>query len=759
MCSLASCLPLPAAHARAVVSQYFSNIFLKEGLFGSPSMGPLSSSPLEVEKRAVLVHDQQSRRSTDSCVSSVGSQDDGEGTTTSVDSIPASPLSTSSSAPLLSSSGCQEDAWGLLSLISEEGFPGIDIKFVRSCSHPYQFSVDSFFVILDPLISKPKSPFSTHSDGFSHSQSDPVAAAADLPCVPCPFVSYPVNASNTSSTCDTTYPYSKTTDSVASSNLVGDSPFTSTATAGIPNTDAKSITPTSTSYLNDVCLKLGSWFGATADVVDHLSRKLIVVHSVSEPAVVYGGCLLKYAALISQGYEVAPWLDQRALERYMCARFQIDFPEHEIARRSLAPLQLERVHNYLSTHFSRSQNHGIAFMRCLLEVISRVQNVGQPFITLAHTLKSTICMLTGEPWHWSIRGMSSGGDGRNSWKRQERTRAYTGERNTDVLKDLGVPQVKRQTIGIQGASTSSQTSSAHLDGQRDGTCGQDRISLPGNRYRQPRYERQLNHRSRRPSDGVRSVVGHALVANVDVVTPNRKEASPHSHTPSSDTQEHAINNLPALSISSVIAPFADDAFQSDLSENSSSISREITTDLLSSSSSSPSSTALSPFQQKSQSCGQGISAFHPLKKQYVARILASPSNNTENISETDCEGWKRNLDDAEIVVVTNNIQATRRVPSPFSGIISPPPSPSSTHSLSLQLPRSPLSLSSSGASSASSPLPASRDIQEEKTRHRGRYNHRPRRGRRRSASGNHNDSVLKNKQAPKEMTESKEAVV
>jgi Nucleotidyltransferase len=84
-----------------------------------------------------------------------------------------------------------------------------------------------------------------------------------------------------------------------------------------------------------------SVYGSFDVALDHLNRKLIATRNPEE---IRGGGLLKYCNLLVRGYRPTPDTDVSRLERYMCSRFFIDFPDVESQR-----IKLE---HYLADHFN-----------------------------------------------------------------------------------------------------------------------------------------------------------------------------------------------------------------------------------------------------------------------------------------------------------------------------------------------------------------------------------------------------------------------
>uniref|UniRef100_A0A1I7UY36 polynucleotide adenylyltransferase n=1 Tax=Caenorhabditis tropicalis TaxID=1561998 RepID=A0A1I7UY36_9PELO len=88
-----------------------------------------------------------------------------------------------------------------------------------------------------------------------------------------------------------------------------------------------------------------SMFGDIHQAMNHLHERLI---DTVKPEEIRGGGLLKYCHLIIRGYKAAkPW-NCRKLERYMCSRFFIDFPD--------LISQENKLRNYLDSHFGTAFN-------------------------------------------------------------------------------------------------------------------------------------------------------------------------------------------------------------------------------------------------------------------------------------------------------------------------------------------------------------------------------------------------------------------
>ena len=85
-----------------------------------------------------------------------------------------------------------------------------------------------------------------------------------------------------------------------------------------------------------------SMFGDFPQALRHLNRRLIETRSPEE---IRGGGLLKYCHLLTRGYSATP--NCRELERYMCSRFFIDFPD--IATQEM------KLRGYMDSHWGNDE--------------------------------------------------------------------------------------------------------------------------------------------------------------------------------------------------------------------------------------------------------------------------------------------------------------------------------------------------------------------------------------------------------------------
>lgn len=101
-----------------------------------------------------------------------------------------------------------------------------------------------------------------------------------------------------------------------------------------------------------------SVYGNFHEALYHLNKKLIATRNPEE---IRGGGLLKYCNLLVRDHLPAHDVDIKALERYMCSRFFIDFPD----------IQQQRVklENYLTNHFTGEDYLKYDYLMTLYSVV------------------------------------------------------------------------------------------------------------------------------------------------------------------------------------------------------------------------------------------------------------------------------------------------------------------------------------------------------------------------------------------------------
>lgn len=148
------------------------------------------------------------------------------------------------------------DRWSLISLGNSPGHKNVELKFVDTMRRQFEFSVDSFQIVLDSLL-----------------------VFYDCARLPISENFYPT--------------------------VVGESVY-----------------------------------GDFQEALYHLQKKLI---STRQPEEIRGGGLLKYCNLLVRGYQPVDSKQIKTLERYMCSRFFIDFPD--------ITTQTVKLEAYLRNHF------------------------------------------------------------------------------------------------------------------------------------------------------------------------------------------------------------------------------------------------------------------------------------------------------------------------------------------------------------------------------------------------------------------------
>ncbi|KAM8858209.1 terminal nucleotidyltransferase 5C [Neosynchiropus ocellatus] len=168
----------------------------------------------------------------------------------------------------------EQDRWSLISLSNNNG-RNVELKFVDTIRRQFEFSVDSFQIVLDSMLS-----------------------FYDLAETPMSSTFHP--------------------------------------------------TVTSESVYGDFSMALG-----------HLREKLI---ATKRPEEIRGGGLLKYCNLLVRDFQPANEEEFKALERYMCSRFFIDFPDIGVQQR--------KIEAYLQSHFVGEETSKYDYLIILRRVVN-----------------------------------------------------------------------------------------------------------------------------------------------------------------------------------------------------------------------------------------------------------------------------------------------------------------------------------------------------------------------------------------------------
>lgn len=168
----------------------------------------------------------------------------------------------------------EQDRWSLISLSNNNG-RNVELKFVDSIRRQFEFSVDSFQIVLDSMLSHYKE--------------------AEMPM----------------------------------------------SQAFYPKVKGESV------------------YGDFNTALNHLRQKLI---ATKRPEEIRGGGLLKYCNLLVRDFRPANQEEFKALERYMCSRFFIDFPD--------IGEQQRKVEAYLQSHFIGEEKSKYDYLQILRKVVN-----------------------------------------------------------------------------------------------------------------------------------------------------------------------------------------------------------------------------------------------------------------------------------------------------------------------------------------------------------------------------------------------------
>ncbi|XP_043830866.1 terminal nucleotidyltransferase 5D [Dromiciops gliroides] len=121
-----------------------------------------------------------------------------------------------------------------------------------------------------------------------------------------------------------------------------------------------------------------SMYGDFEQAMDHLRHKLI---STRNPEEIRGGGLLKYSNLLVRDFKPASETEIKTLERYMCSRFFIDFPD--------VNEQQKKIESYLRNHFVGEENSKYDYLMTLRGVVNE-----STVCLMGHERRQTLNMIT-----------------------------------------------------------------------------------------------------------------------------------------------------------------------------------------------------------------------------------------------------------------------------------------------------------------------------------------------------------------------------
>ncbi|XP_041111733.1 terminal nucleotidyltransferase 5D-like [Polyodon spathula] len=189
----------------------------------------------------------------------------------------------------------EHDRWSLISLSNNSG-KNVELKFVNSMRRQFEFSVDSFQIILDHIL-----------ESYQDSEREM----------------------------------------------------------------AKKILPSLTVVAE-------SMYGDFEQAMDHLRYRLIATRNPEE---IRGGGLLKYSNLLVREFKPACETELKTLERYMCSRFFIDFPD--------VNEQQQKIESYLRNHFIGEETSKYDYLMTLRRVINE-----STVCLMGHERRQTLNMIT-----------------------------------------------------------------------------------------------------------------------------------------------------------------------------------------------------------------------------------------------------------------------------------------------------------------------------------------------------------------------------
>ncbi|KAL4630617.1 protein FAM46A-like [Arapaima gigas] len=121
-----------------------------------------------------------------------------------------------------------------------------------------------------------------------------------------------------------------------------------------------------------------SVYGDFHAALDHLRNKVICTRSPEE---IRGGGLLKYCHLLVRGFRPASTAEMKSLQRYMCSRFFIDFPDISEQRRKLE--------SYLQNHFVGLEERKYDYLMTLHDVVNE-----STVCLMGHERRQTLGLIT-----------------------------------------------------------------------------------------------------------------------------------------------------------------------------------------------------------------------------------------------------------------------------------------------------------------------------------------------------------------------------
>ncbi|KAK1163180.1 terminal nucleotidyltransferase 5D-like, partial [Acipenser oxyrinchus oxyrinchus] len=223
----------------------------------------------------------------------------------------------------------EHDRWSLISLSNNSG-KNVELKFVNSMRRQFEFSVDSFQIILDHIL-----------ESYQDSEREMAAMAK-------------------------------------TKKLLEQIKETQTKDKELQAQDKTLPAQTQRSELLSLTVVAESMYGDFEQAMDHLRYRLIATR---KPEEIRGGGLLKYSNLLVREFKPACETEIKTLERYMCSRFFIDFPDVNEQQR--------KIESYLRNHFIGEEKSKYDYLMTLRRVINE-----STVCLMGHERRQTLNMIT-----------------------------------------------------------------------------------------------------------------------------------------------------------------------------------------------------------------------------------------------------------------------------------------------------------------------------------------------------------------------------
>ncbi|CAH8619250.1 unnamed protein product [Heterobilharzia americana] len=117
--------------------------------------------------------------------------------------------------------------------------------------------------------------------------------------------------------------------------------------------------------------------GSYVEALAHLNDCVIATH---RPEEIHGGGLLKYCKLLVEGYKQSETIDVISMEKYMCSRFFIDFPD--------ILSQYHQMNCFLMNYFENDSKMKANYLNILYEVVSH-----STICLMTHERQQTLCLI------------------------------------------------------------------------------------------------------------------------------------------------------------------------------------------------------------------------------------------------------------------------------------------------------------------------------------------------------------------------------